>query len=60
MEKTWLETFLRKCRDKSGGAQENTKGADAVSGNNKLVRYWKTSGKPEGKRAMYFAGFTSR
>ena len=42
MEKTLPETLLREGSDKSGGAQGDTEGADAISGNNKLVEYGKT------------------
>ena len=45
VEKTLPKTLLRKGRDKSGGAQGDTEGVDAVMGNNKLVRCTKTCGQ---------------
>ena len=45
MEKTLPETLLSEGRDKSVGAKGDTEGADAVSGNNKLVGYGKTCGQ---------------
>ena len=44
MEKTLPETLPSVGRDKNVGAKGDTKGADAVSGNNKLVGYGKTFG----------------
>ena len=45
MKKTLLKTLPSEARDKSVGAKGDTEGADAVSGNNKLVLNRKTRGK---------------
>ena len=50
MEKTLPETLPREGRDKSVGAKGDTEGADAVSGNNKLVGYGNTDLKKRRRR----------